>query len=134
MFQVYCSALHIAKYNFPQAALQPELLGGEFTHLDYNRRPNQRDLGKRILYRDAHMTGWAYKTVTPEDLKIPVVYGEGKRVRILIVVILLCVYDHLKMEKIHVLCCFFCIACLKLTFLNDRILWINTQRRNQYRN
>jgi hypothetical protein len=27
------------------------------------------------------MTGWAYKTVTSEDLKIPVVYGEGKRVR-----------------------------------------------------
>jgi hypothetical protein len=70
------------KYTFSQAALQPELLGGEFTHLDYNRRPNQRDLGKRILYRDAHMTGWAYKTVTPDDLKIPVVYGEGKRVRI----------------------------------------------------
>ncbi|KDR09707.1 hypothetical protein L798_15637, partial [Zootermopsis nevadensis] len=65
------------------ASLQPELLGGEFTHLDYNRRPNQRDLGKRILYRDAHMTGWAYKTVTPEDLKIPVVYGEGKRSRVL---------------------------------------------------
>jgi hypothetical protein len=69
-----------------QAALQPELLGGEFTHLDYNRRPNQRDLGKRILYRDAHMTGWGYKTVTPEDLKIPVVYGEGKRVRILVLI------------------------------------------------
>lgn len=65
------------------AALQPELLGGEFTHLDFNRRPNQRDLGKRILYRDAHMTGWAYKTVTPDDLKIPVVYGEGKRSRVL---------------------------------------------------
>ncbi|XP_023714753.1 protein phosphatase 1H isoform X2 [Cryptotermes secundus] len=65
------------------AALQPELLGEEFTHLYYNRRPSQRDLGKRILYRDAHMTGWAYKTVTPEDLKIPVVYGEGKRSRVL---------------------------------------------------
>jgi hypothetical protein len=74
--------LHINTYQYnSQAALQPELLGGEFTHLDYSRRPNQRDLGKRILYRDAHMTGWGYKTVTPEDLKIPVVYGEGKRVR-----------------------------------------------------
>ena len=29
------------------------------------------------------MTGWAYKTVTPEDLKFPVVYGEGKRSRVL---------------------------------------------------
>lgn len=27
------------------------------------------------------MTGWAYKTVTTEDLKIPVVFGEGKRVK-----------------------------------------------------
>ena len=29
------------------------------------------------------MTGWAYKTITPEDLKFPVVYGEGKRSRVL---------------------------------------------------
>lgn len=64
-----------------QAALQPELLGGEYTHLDYQRRPAHKDLGKRILYRDWYMTGWGYKTVTPNDLKVPVVYGEGKRVR-----------------------------------------------------
>lgn len=29
------------------------------------------------------MTGWAYKTITAEDLKFPVVYGEGKRSRVL---------------------------------------------------
>ena len=79
LFRVTCNC------NSSQAALQPELLGGEYTHMDYNRRPHQRDLGKRILYRDAHMTGWAYKTVTRDDLKIPVVYGEGKRVRMVIV-------------------------------------------------
>nr|CAD7197143.1 unnamed protein product [Timema douglasi] len=65
------------------AALRPSLLGGDFTHLDFNRRPVQRDLGKRILYRDAYMTGWAYKTVSAQDLKIPVVNGEGKRSRVL---------------------------------------------------
>ncbi|XP_066997041.1 protein phosphatase 1H isoform X1 [Anabrus simplex] len=65
------------------AALQPQLLGGEFTHLDYSRRLTAKDLGKRVLYRDAYMTGWAYKTVTPSDLKFPVVFGEGKRSRVL---------------------------------------------------
>ena len=36
-----------------------------------------------MLYRDAHMTGWAYKEIQPDDLKFPVVYGEGKRSRLL---------------------------------------------------
>ena len=36
-----------------------------------------------MLVRDAHMTGWAYKEITAEDLKVPVVYGEGKRSRLL---------------------------------------------------
>ncbi|XP_059488514.1 protein phosphatase 1H [Neocloeon triangulifer] len=65
------------------AALQPELLGNEYTHLDYCQRPVQKDIGKRILYRDWYMTGWGYKTVTPSDLKLPVVHGEGKRSRVL---------------------------------------------------
>lgn len=65
------------------AALQPDLLGGEYTALDFSRRPNRRDIGQRLLYREPHMTGWAYKTVTPDDLKFPVVYGEGKRSRVL---------------------------------------------------
>jgi len=65
------------------AALQPELLGNEYTALDYSRRPNRRDIGQRLLYREPHMTGWAYKTITADDLKFPVVYGEGKRSRVL---------------------------------------------------
>ncbi|XP_049783105.1 protein phosphatase 1H isoform X2 [Schistocerca cancellata] len=65
------------------AALKPELLGNEFTHLDYIRRPTVHDLGKKILYRDAFMNGWAYKIVTRDDLKYPVVVGEGKRSRVL---------------------------------------------------
>ena len=66
------------------AALQPELLGTDYTALDFARRPNRRDIGQKLLYREPHMTGWAYKTITPEDLKFPVVYGEGKRSRVLV--------------------------------------------------
>ncbi|XP_013793662.2 protein phosphatase 1H-like, partial [Limulus polyphemus] len=63
--------------------LQPELLGRDFTHLEFIRRPMRKDLGKKMLYRDAYMTGWSYKTVVAEDLKFPLVYGDGKRSRVL---------------------------------------------------
>ena len=62
---------------------KPQLLGGEYSHLDYCRRPMRKDVGKRMLYRDQHMTGWTYKEITTEDLKFPLVYGEGKRSRLL---------------------------------------------------
>ncbi|XP_076363592.1 protein phosphatase 1H [Tachypleus tridentatus] len=65
------------------AMLQPELLGRDFTHLEFIRRPIRKDLGKKMLYRDAYMTGWTYKTVVVEDLKFPLVYGDGKRSRVL---------------------------------------------------
>ncbi|CAL1276770.1 unnamed protein product [Larinioides sclopetarius] len=63
--------------------LRPELLGGEFTHLEFARRPARRDLGEKILYRDAFMSGWSYKSISMEDLKFPLIYGEGKRSRVL---------------------------------------------------
>ncbi|GBN55230.1 Protein phosphatase 1H [Araneus ventricosus] len=63
--------------------LRPELLGGEFTHLEFARRPARRDLGEKILYRDAFMTGWSYKSISMDDLKFPLIYGEGKRSRVL---------------------------------------------------
>ncbi|KAG8183095.1 hypothetical protein JTE90_010918 [Oedothorax gibbosus] len=63
--------------------LRPDLLGGEFTYLEFARRPVRRDLGEKILHRDAYMSGWAYKSITLEDLKFPLVYGEGKRSRVL---------------------------------------------------
>jgi len=61
----------------------PHLLGQEYTWLEYVRRPTRRDIGSRMLYRDAHMTGWAYKIIQESDLKFPMVYGEGKRSRLL---------------------------------------------------
>jgi len=63
--------------------LAPHLLGQEYTWLEYIRRPTRRDIGSRMLYRDAHMTGWAYKIIQESDLKFPMVYGEGKRSRLL---------------------------------------------------
>ena len=42
----------------PQGFLKPELLGGEFTHLEFPRRVQPKELGQRMLYRDQNMTGW----------------------------------------------------------------------------
>lgn len=61
---------------------RPELLGNDFTHLEFIRRPTRRDLGKRMLYRDAYMTGWSMKEISYDDLKFPLVWGEGKRSRL----------------------------------------------------
>uniref|UniRef100_A0AAQ5YT83 PPM-type phosphatase domain-containing protein n=1 Tax=Amphiprion ocellaris TaxID=80972 RepID=A0AAQ5YT83_AMPOC len=64
------------------AYMQPHLLGNEFTHLEFPRRLHRKEVGKRILYRDFTMSGWAYKTIEDDDLKFPLIYGEGKKVRI----------------------------------------------------
>uniref|UniRef100_A0AAY4DCL7 PPM-type phosphatase domain-containing protein n=1 Tax=Denticeps clupeoides TaxID=299321 RepID=A0AAY4DCL7_9TELE len=63
--------------------MQPHLLGGEFTHLEFPRRVQRKEVGKRMLYRDFTMTGWAYKTIQDEDLRFPLIYGEGKKARVL---------------------------------------------------
>ncbi|XP_019898614.2 protein phosphatase 1H isoform X1 [Esox lucius] len=60
--------------------MQPHLLGGEFTHLEFPRRVQRKEVGKKMLYRDFTMNGWAYKTIQDEDLRFPLVYGEGKKV------------------------------------------------------
>ncbi|XP_061495840.1 protein phosphatase 1H isoform X4 [Rhineura floridana] len=64
------------------AFMQPHLLGNEFTHLEFPRRVQRKEVGKRMLYRDFSMTGWAYKTIEEDDLKFPLIYGEGKKVHI----------------------------------------------------
>uniref|UniRef100_A0A3B4WZT7 Protein phosphatase 1H-like n=1 Tax=Seriola lalandi dorsalis TaxID=1841481 RepID=A0A3B4WZT7_SERLL len=63
--------------------MQPHLLGNEFTHLEFPRRVQRKEVGKRMLYRDFTMNGWAYKTIEDEDLKFPLIYGEGKKARVL---------------------------------------------------
>lgn len=61
----------------------PEFLGNDFTHLEFIKRPIRKDIGKQMLYKDAYMTGWSMKTITRDDLKFPLVWGEGKRSRVL---------------------------------------------------
>ncbi|KAH6929419.1 hypothetical protein HPB50_027466 [Hyalomma asiaticum] len=46
----------------------PELLGSEFTHLEFVRRPVRADLGKRLLCRDAFMTGWNHCLYASSEL------------------------------------------------------------------
>ncbi|KAK2490935.1 hypothetical protein MC885_004393, partial [Smutsia gigantea] len=65
------------------AFMQPHLLGNEFTHLEFPRRVQRKELGKKMLYRDFNMTGWAYKTIEEDDLKFPLIYGEGKKARVM---------------------------------------------------
>ncbi|XP_036432264.1 protein phosphatase 1H isoform X1 [Colossoma macropomum] len=65
------------------AYMQPHLLGNEFTHLEFPRTVCKKEVGKRILYRDYSMKGWAYKTVQEDDMKFPLVFGEGKKARVM---------------------------------------------------
>nr|XP_006130276.1 protein phosphatase 1H isoform X2 [Pelodiscus sinensis] len=65
------------------AFMQPHLLGNEFTHLEFPRRVQRKEVGKRMLYRDFNMTGWAYKSIEEDDLKFPLIYGEGKKARVM---------------------------------------------------
>nr|CAB3265078.1 protein phosphatase 1A-like [Phallusia mammillata] len=65
------------------AYLKPELLGSQFGRLEYIKRITQSDIGKKVLHRDYHMTGWTYKTITADDLKPPMVQGSGKGSRLL---------------------------------------------------
>lgn len=68
--------LNVAQYK-------PHLLGKYYVDMEYVRRPHEKDLGQRILCRQGTMKGWTYKTLTRDDLRIPVVTGEGKRSRLL---------------------------------------------------
>ncbi|XP_043944225.1 protein phosphatase 1H [Protopterus annectens] len=65
------------------AYMQPHLLGNEFTHLEFPRRVQRKEIGKKMLYRDFNMKGWMYKTIEEEDLKFPLIYGEGKKARVM---------------------------------------------------
>lgn len=53
-FNVTCPVLCVSSQGF----LRPELLGNEFTHIEFPRRIQHSELGKKMLYRDHTMTGW----------------------------------------------------------------------------
>ena len=63
--------------------VHPGLMGGEYIAMEYAKKPMTKELGTRILYKQGNMKGWTYKTLTKDDLKSPIVTGEGKRSRLL---------------------------------------------------
>ncbi|XP_072437991.1 protein phosphatase 1M-like [Chiloscyllium punctatum] len=65
------------------AFLKPELLGEEFSRYEVPRRVKRSDIGAKILYRDYFMSGWGYKTAEEDDLKYPVVHGDGRQTRVM---------------------------------------------------
>lgn len=52
--------------------INPSFMGGDYIPMEYAKKPMVRDLGQRILYRQGPMKGWAYKTVTRDDLKVTI--------------------------------------------------------------
>ena len=66
------------------AYLQPQLLGKHFGRIEFQRRLRKKDLGQRVLFRDRHMSGWSYRTVSEEDInRVPMIIGHGKRARLM---------------------------------------------------
>ena len=66
------------------AYLQPQLLGKYFGRIEYQRRLRKKDLNQRVLFRDRHMSGWAYRTITEFDVnRVPMIIGHGKRARLM---------------------------------------------------
>lgn len=55
-----CQSSSLLSFFFPisKAYMQPHLLGNEFTHLEFPRRVQRKEVGKRMLYRDFTMSGW----------------------------------------------------------------------------
>ncbi|KXJ75838.1 hypothetical protein RP20_CCG010947 [Aedes albopictus] len=82
-----CSFDHTPETERPRllsiGKLNPNLMGGEYVAMEYAKKPMTKDLGTRILYRQGTMKGWTYKTLTRNDLKMPIVTGDGKRSRLL---------------------------------------------------
>ncbi len=66
------------------AYLQPQLLGKYFGRIEYQRRLRKKDISQRVLYRDRHMSGWAFRTVSGDDInRVPMIIGHGKRARLM---------------------------------------------------
>lgn len=66
------------------AYLQPQLLGKYFGRIEYQRRLRRKDIGQRVLYRDRHMSGWAFRSVNEDDInRVPMIIGHGKRARLM---------------------------------------------------
>ena len=66
------------------AYLRPQLLGEHYRRIEYQRRLRKKDIGQQVLFRDWHMSGWAYHTVTEDDVnRVAIIVGHGKRARLM---------------------------------------------------
>lgn len=64
--------------------VNPSLMGDSYCAMEFAKKPLSRDLGTRVMYRRGTMRGWAFKTLTRDDLRLPtLVTGEGKRSRLM---------------------------------------------------
>ncbi|KAK6643934.1 hypothetical protein RUM43_000199 [Polyplax serrata] len=59
------------------------LLKNDYTAFEYPKRPTSQDLGKPVLYRHPEGLGYSYRIMEPDDLKMPLVSGTGKRARLM---------------------------------------------------
>ena len=65
------------------AYLQPQLLTPEYTRLQFEHTLREEHKGRKVLYRDKHMGGWAFKQVKEEDIdKVPIITGVGNKSRL----------------------------------------------------
>ena len=65
------------------AYLQSQLMTPDYTRLQFEVTLREEHKGQKALYRDKHMTGWAFKQVTDEDInRIPIITGVGDKSRL----------------------------------------------------
>lgn len=65
-------------------SINPSLMCDSYSAMEFAKKPLSRDLGQRVMYRKGTMRGWAFKTLTRDDLRLPtLVTGEGKRSRLM---------------------------------------------------
>ena len=65
------------------AYLQSQLMTPDYTRLQFEVTLREEHKGHKMLYRDKHMTGWAFKQVNDEDInKVPIVTGVGDKSRL----------------------------------------------------
>ncbi|GAB1597884.1 protein phosphatase 1H isoform X1 [Argonauta hians] len=68
------------RQRIQQLAIEnPNLLQKEFTPSQFSRNIWKKDLGKEVLCRTGYMKGWSPKVITCDDLKPPLICGDGKQ-------------------------------------------------------
>ncbi|XP_067683626.1 protein phosphatase 1H-like isoform X1 [Haliotis asinina] len=73
----------------------PGLLRNEFSNRSFCRRIWKEDIGKKVLCKEPMSEGWVYREVTSDDIRSPLVRGEGKKSRLMDTIgVSRCLGDH----------------------------------------